>query len=88
MVVADGTPTDLFSQVSLLEENNLDVPEICKVFSILGCCECGCDAPPLTLPGAAQVLDGMIDKNGGTVWLGRADGTDKKVAALVRRFCL
>lgn len=87
-IVADGTPADVFSQVSLLEENNLDVPEICKIFSILDCYGCDCDALPLTLPGAARVLDDMLEQNGGTVMLGRTDATDAYVADLVRRFCL
>ena len=87
-VIADGTPADIFSDLSLLEENNLDIPEICKVFSILDCYGCTCEEPPLTIPGAARVLDGMIEQNGGSVTLGRTDATDAFVKDLVRRFGL
>jgi len=87
-IVADGTPSEVFSDVRLLEENNLDVPEICKVFSILNCYGCTCEEQPLTLPGAARMLNGLIETNGGTVTLGRTDATDAYVADLVRRFGL
>ena len=88
VIVADGTPSEVFSDVHLLEENNLDVPEICKVFSILDCYGCTCEEQPLTLPGAARMLNGLIESNGGTVTLGRTDATDAYVADLVRRFGL
>lgn len=87
-VVADGTPAEIFSDIGLLEENNLDVPEICKVFRILECYGCTCDVTPLTLPGVAQVLNGMIEKNGGSMTMGRTDAADAYVADLVRRFCI
>ena len=85
-IVADGTTSEVFSDVSLLEENNLDIPDICKIFSILGCYGCACDALPLTFHGAARVLDDMIEKNGGTVFLKCSETTDEKATALIQRF--
>lgn len=87
-VVADGTPSEVFSDICLLEENNLDVPEICKIFSMLDCYGCTCDALPLTLPGAARVLDEMFEKNGGAIPLRRSDTTEENAADLIQRFCL
>ena len=87
-IVADGTPAEVFSDASLLEENNLDIPEICKVFRMLECYGCTCDAPPLTLPDSARALDDLIETNGGAVTLGRTDATDAYVADLIRRFCV
>ena len=48
-VVAEGTPQEIFSDIGLLEENNLEIPEICKIFSILGCYGCRFDNVPLTM---------------------------------------
>ncbi len=87
-VVADAAPSVVFSNVRLLEENNLDVPDICKIFSILECYGCASDVPPLTFYGAARILDDMIEKNGGTIPLRRSDTTEEKVAELIQRFCV
>ncbi len=34
-IIAEGTPREIFSNVEILEENNLDVPEITKLFKLL-----------------------------------------------------
>ncbi|CAB3290067.1 Sulfate-transporting ATPase [Methanocaldococcus lauensis] len=34
-IIAEGTPKEIFSNVEILEENNLDVPEITKLFKLL-----------------------------------------------------
>ncbi|KAF1076393.1 energy-coupling factor ABC transporter ATP-binding protein [Methanogenium sp. MK-MG] len=86
-IVADGTPVEVFSDISLLEDNNLDVPEIYKMFCILGCYGCTYEVPPLTIPEAALTLDRMIDTNGGTVRLGRSENTKEEMTDLFRRFC-
>jgi len=87
-VVADGTPQDIFSDIALLEKNNLEIPEICKIFSILGCYGCRCGAVPLTMQEAASELDRMTGDNGGSVTLQQEDSTKEKVEATIRRFSL
>ena len=84
-VVADGTASEIFAGTRLLEENNLDVPEICKIFGILELYGCNCEKPPLTLAEAARTLDGMVGR-GGSVSLGRGASTEAEVAALLDRF--
>jgi cobalt/nickel transport system ATP-binding protein len=86
-VVADGTASEIFGDTHLLEENNLDVPEICKIFGILGLYGCTCDVPPLTIADAVRALDCMIGRDG-SVSLGRGEHTGDEVAALVDTFTL
>jgi len=84
-VVADGTPQEIFSDIDLLDENNLEVPEICKIFFIMGCYGCRFDDVPLTIHEAASVLDHMIDENGGKVSLYRNEKIKDKLAALFHK---
>jgi len=85
-IVAAGTPADIFSDIDLLESNNLDVPEICKLFSFLECYGCRCDVPPLTIHDAARALKRMIDRNGGSLQLSSNGNTEEEMVDLIRRF--
>jgi len=87
-VVADGTPQEIFSDINLLEENYLEVPEICKMFCILGCYGCRCDTVPLTMEEAALALDKMTGENGGSAVIMRDEDTSEKVKGTICRFSL
>ncbi|UUX91954.1 energy-coupling factor ABC transporter ATP-binding protein [Methanoplanus endosymbiosus] len=87
-VVADGSSQEIFSDIELLEENNLEVPEICKLFCILGCYGCTCDTVPLTMEEAALALDKMTGNNGGNVALKKDEHTDENVKSTICRFSL
>ncbi len=53
-VLFEGTPRELFSRPELIESANLDVPEIVKLFHMLGLRE-----TPLSVEEAVEVLKGL-----------------------------
>ncbi|WP_297470997.1 energy-coupling factor ABC transporter ATP-binding protein [Thermococcus sp.] len=54
-VLFEGTPRELFSRPELIESANLDVPEIVKLFHMLGLRE-----TPLSVEEAVEVLKGLL----------------------------
>lgn len=54
-VLFEGTPRELFSKPELIERANLDVPEIVRLFHMLGINEI-----PLSVEEAAEILKGFI----------------------------
>lgn len=83
-VVAEGTPQEIFSDIDLLDENNLEVPEICKLFLMINCYGCGCKTVPLTMADATSALDQIIDENGGALRLCRNKDIKERLEALFR----
>ncbi|WP_461866097.1 energy-coupling factor ABC transporter ATP-binding protein [Thermococcus sp.] len=57
-IIFSGTPRELFSCEDILKEANLEIPEIIKLFKMIGIGEV-----PLTLEEAANLLREYIDKN-------------------------
>ena len=48
-IIAEGTMQKIFSDVELLKENNLEVPEISKLFEVLQCFGYNCEELPLSI---------------------------------------
>ena len=87
-VIADGIPQKIFSDIGILEDNNLEVPEICKIFAILGCYGCKCSTVPLTLEEAALEIEIITTSNEKEITLRQDNTTKKKVEATIHRFSL
>jgi len=56
-VLFEGTPRELFSRPELIEKANLDVPEIVRLFHLLGIKEI-----PLSVEEAAEILKGELNR--------------------------
>ncbi|WP_456374173.1 energy-coupling factor ABC transporter ATP-binding protein [Methanocaldococcus sp.] len=67
-IIAEGTPKEIFSNVEILEKNNLDVPEITKLFKLLLddkdlISKINIDNLPITVDEAYNILRDLLIKN-------------------------
>ena len=85
-IVAGGSPHEVFSDNNMLKENNLEAPEVYKLFRILECYGCKCRCPPLAMTDVPDVIDSLFDETGGKVQLCKDEKTSDKVASLLSRF--
>lgn len=63
-IVAEGTLREIFSDFTLLKKNNLDAPDVFKLFKILTCFGYDCDKLPLSIDEAVNEVTNSIEKNG------------------------
>ncbi|XRO77524.1 energy-coupling factor ABC transporter ATP-binding protein [Methanocaldococcus sp. 10A] len=64
-IIAEGTPKEIFSNIEILEKNNLDVPEITKLFKLLLedkdlKNKIGTNNLPITVDEAYNILKGLL----------------------------
>ncbi|MCQ6254834.1 energy-coupling factor ABC transporter ATP-binding protein [Methanocaldococcus sp.] len=67
-IIAEGTPKEIFSNVEILEKNNLDVPEVTKLFKLLLddkdlISKINIDNLPITVDEAYNILRDLLIKN-------------------------
>ena len=60
-VIAEGTPREIFNDVELLRDNNLEVPEVYKLFEVLRCFGYPCEELPLSIDDAVAELTKTIN---------------------------
>ena len=56
-----GTPREIFNDVELLRDNNLEVPEVYKLFEVLRCFGYPCEELPLSIDDAVAELTKTIN---------------------------
>ncbi len=68
-IIGEGTPREIFSDVNLLKEANLEVPEILKLFEVLKCFGYNCEELPLSIDEAIEDLTRTVETEGGHIHL-------------------
>jgi cobalt/nickel transport system ATP-binding protein len=68
-MVKEGAVRDIFLDPALLRSNNLDVPEIAKLFRVLRCFGYDCEDLPLSVDQAVDELTRKMEASGGHVHL-------------------
>lgn len=85
-MVADGPPTEIFMDFDLLRENNLDAPDVFKLFNVLSCFGFNCESLPLSIDEAVEVLTKTIEGNGKHVHLHIHEHTHEDLEVLMHRY--
>ncbi|MCP1662410.1 MAG: ABC transporter ATP-binding protein [Methanocalculus sp. MSAO_Arc1] len=86
-IVADGKPNSIFSDGDLLKKNNLEAPEVYKLFRIMECYGyCCSDHPPLAAHDAPGAFDTSLMANGGAITLKRHQRTEEELLNLLANF--
>lgn len=68
-IIAEGTSQKIFSDVELLKETNLEVPEVFKLFEVLQCFGYNCEELPLSIDEAIEHLTRAVENEGGHIHL-------------------
>jgi cobalt/nickel transport system ATP-binding protein len=68
-IIETGTPHEIFFDGKLLKQNNLDVPDVFKLFEVLRCFGFNCEKLPLSLDEAISGLTTVIETEGGHIHL-------------------
>ncbi|MDD2439621.1 MAG: ABC transporter ATP-binding protein [Methanosarcinaceae archaeon] len=63
-IVANGSPREIFSDFTLLKANNLDAPDVFKLFKILSCLGYACENLPLSFDEAVNEVLNTIEREG------------------------
>ncbi|MCP1714543.1 cobalt/nickel transport system ATP-binding protein [Methanocalculus alkaliphilus] len=86
-IVADGDAHTIFSDGGLLKANNLEAPEIYKLFRILDCYgyTC-CHKHPLSTTDAPSAFDASLEENGGSIHLRKSESTGDKIQKVMDTF--
>ncbi|MBN1133791.1 MAG: ATP-binding cassette domain-containing protein [Methanosarcinaceae archaeon] len=82
-VVAEGSPRKIFSDISLLKENNLEAPEVFNLFKVLRCFGYNCDDLPLSMYEAVDVLTKTIEDGNGHIHLHIHEHTHEEVKKIM-----
>nr|CBH39054.1 putative cobalt import ATP-binding protein [uncultured archaeon]CBH39363.1 putative cobalt import ATP-binding protein [uncultured archaeon] len=81
-IIAEGTIQKIFSDVELLKENNLEVPEVFKLFEVLKCFGYNCEELPLSINEAIEHLTRTVETEGGHIHLHIHEHTHEEVRKL------
>lgn len=85
-VIAEGTPQKIFSDVELLKKNNLEVPEVFKLFEVLRCFGYNCEELPLSVEEAVEHLTRTVGINSGHIHLHIHEHTHDEVRKLRSKY--
>ncbi len=85
-IIAEGTPKKIFSDVELLRENNLEVPEVFKLFEVLQCFGYDCDELPLSIDEAIADLTKTIETGDGHIHLHIHEHTHDEIRKLRSKY--
>jgi len=66
-VIAEGTAHEIFSDGAMMKANNLEVPEVFKLFEVLRCFGYNCEELPLLMDEAIEHLMRTAEVNGGHI---------------------
>ncbi|MFV9677458.1 MAG: energy-coupling factor ABC transporter ATP-binding protein [Methanosarcinales archaeon] len=81
-VIAEGTAQEIFSDGALMKANNLEVPEVFKLFEVLRCFGYNCEELPLSIDEAIEHLTRTAKVNGGHIHLHIHEHTHDEVKKL------
>ena len=85
-VIAEGTAQEIFSDGALMGENNLEVPEVFKLFEVLRCFGYNCEELPLSIDEAIKHLTRTVEVNGGHIHLHIHEHTHEEVKKLRSKY--
>lgn len=68
-IIAEGPVREIFSNVKLLKETNLEIPEILKLFKVLNAFGYNCEQIPLSINEAIEHITQTIETEGGHIHL-------------------
>ncbi len=85
-IIAEGTSQKIFSDFELLRANNLEVPEISKLFEVLQCFGYNCEELPLSIDEAIEHLTRTVEVNGGHIHLHVHEHTHDEVKKLKSKY--
>ncbi|WP_292488085.1 energy-coupling factor ABC transporter ATP-binding protein [Methanohalobium sp.] len=68
-IIAQGSPREIFSDSTVLKENNLEAPDVFKLFKVLGFFGYDYDTLPLSIDEAIEELTKTIETNNGHIHL-------------------
>lgn len=85
-IIADGSPRDIFSDWELLNKNNLEAPDVFKLFKVLNCFGYPSDDLPLCFDEAIQILTDAIEGKEGHIHLHIHEHTHKEINDVIRSY--
>jgi cobalt/nickel transport system ATP-binding protein len=85
-IVAEGSPRDIFSDWSLLNENNLEAPDVFKLFKVLNCFGYSSEDLPLSFDEAVEILTKTIEGTEGHVHLHIHEHTHKEISDVMNSY--
>lgn len=85
-IIAEGTSREIFSDVDLLKETNLEVPEVFKLFEVLRCFGYNCEELPLSIDDAIEHLTNTVENGGGHIHLHVHRHTHDEVRKLKNKY--
>lgn len=85
-IIAEGTSREIFSDVDLLKEANLEVPEVFKLFEVLRCFGYNCEELPLSVDDAIEHLTNTVENGGGHIHLHVHRHTHDEVRKLKNKY--
>ncbi len=85
-IIAEGTSQKIFSDFELLKENNLEVPEVFKLFEVLQCFGYNCEDLPLSIDEAIEHLTRAVEVNGGHIHLHIHKHTHEEIGKLRSKY--
>ncbi|MEA3254421.1 MAG: ATP-binding cassette domain-containing protein [Candidatus Altiarchaeota archaeon] len=84
-LLGGGSPREIFLDVDLLKNSNLEVPSITLLFEILSCFGYNCDELPLSIDEAISHLTETIETGGGHIHLHMHEHTHRDIKKIRRR---
>ncbi len=85
-LMAEGTPKEIFSDIEMLKRNNLEVPEVMKLFEVLKCFGYDYTRLPLSINEAIKVLTETIETEGGHIHLHIHEHTHEEIKKLKGKY--
>jgi ABC-type cobalt transport system, ATPase component len=85
-IIETGTPREIFSNVKVLEENNLEASDIFKLFQLLSSIGFDCEELPLSFDEAVDEILKQMDESGGHIHLHTHDHNHEDMIKLKERF--
>ncbi|WP_129598081.1 energy-coupling factor ABC transporter ATP-binding protein [Methanohalophilus profundi] len=85
-IIAEGTPREIFSDWQLLRDNNLEAPDVFKLFQVLTCFGYDCEKLPLSINEAVDELTKTIEGGKGHVHLHIHEHTHRDVSEYLSNY--
>lgn len=85
-IVAEGNPREIFSNSELLKMNNLEAPDVFKLFKVLTCFGYDCDTLPMSIDEAVEFLTRTIESGSGHIHLHIHEHTHEEVQEFLHSY--
>jgi cobalt/nickel transport system ATP-binding protein len=85
-IVAEGSPREIFQDWELLQANDLEAPDVFKLFKVLSCFGYDCEKLPLSLDEAVEELTRTIEGAHGHVHLHIHEHTHSRIREYMHNY--